>query len=337
MYVAETKLDESYKDGEFNLENYRYFRKDNTSMTGGLYAYVRSDIPCQRRPELENITMESICIEVTLGKTKWLMGCLYKIQDIKDHEFEDIMTDMLDNIILDYDRYLVMGDVNFNMLHEIHESNSVSQICDLFDLKNIITQPTCFKTPRGTLIDVILSPTRRHIQAQGVVDNGLSDYHRMVFVVTMNHAPVSQRKQVTYRSFKNLNEKEYIKDLEVTHFHVGEIFNDVNDQYFFFSTMYSNITNQHVSLKTRNVKPNPPPFMNSTYKKAIMNKARLQHKKSTSQITKTGRNLQRNLTTKLKRKSIRMFFIERCEDDGKSDSRTFYSTVRPFYSDKGNR
>ncbi len=102
-----------------------------------------------------------------------------------------------------------MGDVNFNMLHELHESNSVSQICDLFDLKNIITQPTCFKTPRGTLIDVILSPDRRHIQAQGVVDIGLSDYHRMVYVVTKNHAPVSQRKQVTYRSFKNLNEKEY--------------------------------------------------------------------------------------------------------------------------------
>ncbi len=60
MCVAETKLDESYKDGEFNLENYRSFRKDNTSMTGGLYAYVRSDITCQRRPELENKTMESL-------------------------------------------------------------------------------------------------------------------------------------------------------------------------------------------------------------------------------------------------------------------------------------
>ncbi len=120
---------------------------------------------------------------------------------------------MPDNVILDYDRYLVMGDVNFNMLHELHESNSVSHIYDLFDLKNIITQPTCFKTTRGTLIDVILSPNRRHIQAQGVVDTGLSDYHRMVYVVTKNHATVSQRKQVTYRSFKNLNEKEYIKDL----------------------------------------------------------------------------------------------------------------------------
>ncbi len=110
MCVTETKLDESYKDCEFNLENYRSFRKDNTSMTGGLYASVdvRSDLPCQRKLDLENKTMGSLCIEVTLGKTKWLM--VYKIQDIKNYEFEDIVTDMLDNIILDYDRYLVMGD-----------------------------------------------------------------------------------------------------------------------------------------------------------------------------------------------------------------------------------
>ncbi len=328
MGVAETKLDESYKEGECSLENYRSFRKDNTLMTGGLHAYVRSDIPCQRRPELDNKTMELICIEVTLVKTKWLIVCLYKIQDIKDHEFEDIMTDMLDNIILDYDRYLVVGDVNFNMLHELHESNSVSHICDLFDLRNIITQPTCFKPPRGTLIDVILARNRRHIQAQGVVDTGLSDYHRMVYVVTKNHAPVSERKQVTYRSFKNLNEKEYIKDLEIAPFRIGEIFNDVDDQYFFFSTMYSNITNQHVLLKTRNVKPNPPPFMNSIYKKAIMNKARLQHEKERFSNSKNCEHfrIQRNLTTKLKRKSVRMYFHERCGDDGKSDSRTIYST-----------
>jgi hypothetical protein len=329
MCIAETKLDDSFKEGTFKLDNYRSFRKDNTSMTGGLYAYVRSDIPCQRRPDLENKTMESLCIEVNLGKTKWLMMCLYKIQHIKDHEFEEIMTDMIDNIILDYDKYLIMGDVNFNMLDEHQSTNSVSQICDLFDLRNIITQPTCFKSPRGTLIDVILSPNRKCIQTQGIVDTGLSDYHRMIYVVTKNHAPVPQRKQVTYRSFKSLNEREYINDLEMAPFHVGEIFNDVDDQYFYFSKMFSDITNEHVPLKTRNVKPNPPPFMKCTYRKSIMNKARLQHRKENFPNNTNWENfrVQRNLTTKLKRKSVRTYFHERCGDDGKSDSKTFYNVL----------
>ncbi len=79
--------------------------------------------------------------------------------------------------------------------------------------------------------------------------------------------------------------------------------------------------------------------MTSTYKKAIKNKARLQHKKESFPNSKNWENfrIQRNLTTKLKRKSVRMYFHETCGDDGKSDSRTFYSTLRPFYFDKGNR
>ncbi len=70
-----------------------------------------------------------------------------------------------------------------------------------------------------------------------------------------------------------------------------------------------------------------------------MNKARLQHKKSAS-LNSTNWvyfRVQRNLTRQVTRKSVTMYFHERCGDDGKSDSRTFYSALRPFYSDKGNR
>ncbi len=35
-----------------------------------------------------------------------------------------------------------------------------------------------------------------------------------------------------------------------------------------------------------------------------------------------------------KNKSARIYFHERCGDDGRSDSRTFYSTLLPFYSNK---
>ncbi len=79
--------------------------------------------------------MESLCIEVTLGKTRWLIACPYKIQHIKDLDFENIMSDMLENSILDYDKYIIMGDINFDMLTAHHENNSIS---------HIITQSTCF-------------------------------------------------------------------------------------------------------------------------------------------------------------------------------------------------
>ncbi len=82
---------------------------------------------------------------------------------------------------------------------------------------------------------------------------------------------------------------QVVNNLEIIPFHVGEIFNDVDDQYFVFITMYSNITNQHVPLNTRNVKSIKSSTFHEFYIEKKMNKARLQHKKSTSLIVQNGK------------------------------------------------
>ncbi len=76
-----------------------------------------------------------------------------------------------------------------------------------FDLKNVITLPSCFKTPRGTLLDVILTPNIKCLQTHGAIDTGLSDYHRIIYMVTKVHTPKPQKRQVTKRSLKSLNVK----------------------------------------------------------------------------------------------------------------------------------
>ena len=47
--IAETKLDESYPDALFKVDNYHFWRKDHASHGGGLLMYVRSDIACDRK------------------------------------------------------------------------------------------------------------------------------------------------------------------------------------------------------------------------------------------------------------------------------------------------
>ncbi len=61
----------------------------------------------------DEIWPRSISEKLNFGKHKWLIACLYKIQPIKDLDFENIMFDMLENIILDYDKYIIMGDIIF--------------------------------------------------------------------------------------------------------------------------------------------------------------------------------------------------------------------------------
>ncbi len=47
--IAETKLDASFPDATFQVDNYRQYRKDYTDTSGGLVAYGRSEILSQRR------------------------------------------------------------------------------------------------------------------------------------------------------------------------------------------------------------------------------------------------------------------------------------------------
>ena len=44
---------------------------------------------------------------------------------------------------------------------------------------------------------------------------------------------------------------------------------------------------------------------------------------------------QRNFVTKLKRKSMKTYFLERCS--GGTKSRDFWKTIKPFFSKKGSR
>ncbi len=88
---------------------------------------------------------------------------------------------------------------------------------------------------------------------------------------------------------------------------------------------------------TRNIKPKQPPFMNAALYKVIMNKERLQHKTPNFPNSTNWDNFRqkRNLVTKIKRKSIRTYFRERCPDNGSSHPKTFWDTVHPFFSDNG--
>ncbi len=76
---------------------------------------------------METDKLKSLCIEIRLGKTKWLITYCYKNPDIKNNDFETFMTPFLDGIMAVYDRFILMGDLNFDMLIT---GNSLSHISD---------------------------------------------------------------------------------------------------------------------------------------------------------------------------------------------------------------
>ena len=107
--------------------------------------YVRSDIPHRR---LENIIdrsatgLEIIIMEVAMRrKDRWIYDAGYKPPGIKDLAFYDIFSTLCDFILLECQNIVILGDYNCDFMVD----TPLKDICETFDLQNLISYPTCFK------------------------------------------------------------------------------------------------------------------------------------------------------------------------------------------------
>ena len=86
---------------------------------------------------------------------------------------------MLDHYMFNFDNFLLLGDFN----SETHET-IMAEFCDLYNIKNLITSPTCFKSLLNpTSIDVMLTNKFRSFQNSLILETGLSDHHKMTITV----------------------------------------------------------------------------------------------------------------------------------------------------------
>ena len=71
-----------------------------------------------------------------------------------------------------YNNFVILGDFNIEM-----EEEQIKAFCDNYDFKNLIRQPTYFKSPSNpTCIDLILTNTPQKFQSTCVLEIGLSDF-----------------------------------------------------------------------------------------------------------------------------------------------------------------
>ena len=82
--------------------------------------------------------------------------------------------------------------------------------CDVYNLKNLIKVPTCFKNPeKPTSIDLMLTNSYRSFQNSCAIETGLSDFHKMIVTILKTYFQKKEPKIIQYRDYKNFSEVEY--------------------------------------------------------------------------------------------------------------------------------
>ena len=86
------------------------------------------------------------------------------------------MTDLRDHYLKTYEDFMVIGDFN-----ETETSPALDSFLDEQKYKNIIKNKTCFKSVKGSCIDLIL--TSRPNQFTNVFETGISDHHLLIYTM----------------------------------------------------------------------------------------------------------------------------------------------------------
>ena len=248
---------------------------------------------------MQNSMIECLSIELKLRSKKWLLLCSYNPHNNLISEHLSIIGKNLDLFSADYDNILLMGDLNA----EPHD-NHLKDFCDIYNLKNLIKVPTCFKNPdRPTCIDVMLTNSYRSFHNSCAIETGLSDFHKMTVTVLKTHFQKREPKVIKYRDFSNFSETEYREFLT-------ELAREPNQSYEIFLQRCKEALDIRAPLKSKYLRSNNSPFMNKNISKAIMDRTRLRNKflKIRSIECKLAYNKQRNYCVSLIRHTKREYY-----------------------------
>ena len=222
---------------------------------------------------MSHFSLENMSIEFTLKNVPWSLIALYRPPKLSNDTFIREATTIIDRAYLRSDNVLVAGDLNYNMYGT--QNTPVHALS--FDLTNLVKEPTCFREQRGTMLDLFLTNRPSLFQCTGSFDGGLSECHHIIHTSTRQQIPGRKPKYISYRSYKHFNEQDFLTDLERVPFQVSEVFDDVSDSYWAFTTMFSEVIDDHAPIKRKKVNCKQMPFVTAEYRKNILRKRMLRN------------------------------------------------------------
>lgn len=335
FFIGETKLDESFTNSQFYVKNFTIYRRDRNSHGGGVMVYVNSSIAHRIRNDITSLItngLEGIVIELLINKKKWLVAGLYKPPSISDNTFYDSFCKIADVMFNETTNVIFTGDLNYNM----NNKNQLSDLCEVYGLHNKIEGNTCHTRGTSTALDVFLVSNVKMFGTSLNVDISVSDVHNIIGCALRVNIPRSGPKFITYRSYKKFSVDKFEDDLNLLPTNYTQNKCTINEQMNTFYENYKNVVDKHVPIKSKFIKKMSVPYMNGELRHAIFRKCMLRNKYFNQRSTLNWSNYkkQRNHVTSLRKKSIRAYFQNKCEN-GKNNY-DFWRTIKPFISDKHN-
>lgn len=146
-------------DGEICIPGYKVYRKDRNRNGGGIVLFVDEEL---RRTDLESTDLEAVWLEIReRANRRALIGAIYRPPS-SDSRFMVDLADTLQLIRSEQKEFVILGDLNCNMLKR---DGPTKQLRDIFaenQLHQLVASPTRITSRSETIIDLFVTnePTR---------------------------------------------------------------------------------------------------------------------------------------------------------------------------------
>ena len=102
--------------------------------------------------------IECISLEINLRKKKWILSSVHRPRNqSQDYLFENLGP-ALDHHSENFENFMFIGDFNMTETEE-----QLKDFLDLYSLKNLVHEPTCYKSQTANCIDLVLTNRNRSV------------------------------------------------------------------------------------------------------------------------------------------------------------------------------
>ena len=151
---------------------------------------------------------------------------------------------------------------------------AMSDFVEVYNFKNLIKGPTCFKNPsKPSCIDLILTNRKKQFMPSTLIETGVSDFRKIVVTVLKSYFRKREAKIIKYRSNENFCNDSFRQQLLEE---LNKSFISVSDLAKFNASVLD-ILNKEMPIKKKFLRANEASFMIRKLKKAIMIRSRLRN------------------------------------------------------------
>ena len=260
--LNETFCDSSIADSEINLPDYSIVRGDRNRNGGGVAMYIRNSLTFIRRNDLETDDVECIWIEMKCKQRQHvLIGSLYRPPS-SPVDFIDKLGDIIERVSCECKETIVIGDFNCDVSGDDSSttSNPVISCFNLFQMLQLIHDPTRVSELTNSTIDLIFTSHPERISESGVLPVLISD-HYLVYGVHCWKAPKKEGRSIKFRCFKDIDNDDFRDDLLNAPWENVLNCHDVNDAWSIWHSTFMSIINHHAPMKSKRIRGNALPWL----------------------------------------------------------------------------